>query len=146
MRRNGRHLRFIQAQGSAGRTSAGGWRDRHARSRRWSARRYDATREAIVEAILRCPPPLPDRLFPWFRAVASRHALTQLRKDLTDARTSMSAAEEALQLALAGFEDAVPPTTSERAGLWMWPAHTRARRYLRDRRDVLRSKRGAPDV
>ena len=94
--RRGVSRRFIHAHGGISRTEVGDWRDRtQARAIHEIERQtlYDVTREAIVEAIFRYPAPPPDKLFPWFRTVASRHALIQLRKDLTEAKTSMSAAE-----------------------------------------------------
>ena len=122
--RRGVSSRFIHAHGGVSRADVGDWRDRtQARAIHEIERQtlYDVTREAIVEAIFRYPTPPPDKLFPWFRTVASRHALIQLRKDLSDAKTSMSDAEaEALQLALAGLEDAEAPAMRERAGLRKW--------------------------
>jgi len=122
--RRGVSGRFIHAHGGVSPTGTVDWRDRRqARTIQEIERQtlYDVTREAIVEAIFCYPTPPPDKLFPWFRTVASRHALLQLRKDLTDAKTSMSAAEaEALQLALAGLEGAEAPAMRERAGLWKW--------------------------
>jgi hypothetical protein len=122
--RRGVSSRFIHAHGGLSRMQSVDWRDRtQARTIQQIERQtlYDVTREAIVEAIFRYPTPPPDKLFPWFRTVASRHALIQLRKDLTDAKTSMGAAEaEALQLALAGLEDADSPAMRERGGLWKW--------------------------
>jgi DNA-directed RNA polymerase specialized sigma24 family protein len=116
--------RFIRAHGGLPRVDA---RDRHDRTQarviRYIERQtlYDVTREAVVEAIFRYPSPPPDRLFPWFRTVVARHALFQLRKDLTDDNTSMSAAQaEALQLALSGLEDAETPLMRDRAGLRTW--------------------------
>lgn len=122
--RRGVSKRFIRARGGVGATTARGRHDRtQARTIQEIERQtlYDVTREAVVEAIFRYPTPTPDRLFPWFRAIVSRHALIELRKDLTDARTPMSAAEsEALQLALAGLEDAEVPALRERDGLRVW--------------------------
>ncbi len=122
--RRGVSARFVRAHGGVSRPEGGDWLDRtQARTIQEIERQtlYDVTREAVVEAIFRYPTPSPDRLFPWFRTVVSRHALIQLRKDLTDAKTSMSAAESgALQLALAGLEDVEPPAMRERAGIWRW--------------------------
>ena len=122
--RRGVSGRFVRAHGGVGRTDVADWRDRtQVRTIREIERQtlYDVTREAMVEAIFRYPTPPPDRLFPWFRTVASRHALLELRKDLTDAKTSMSAAEsEALQLALAGLDEVEPPTLREPDGLLAW--------------------------
>lgn len=122
--RRGVSGRFVRAHGGVGRTDVADWRDRtQARTIREIERqtRYDVTREAIVEAIFRYPTPPPNRLFPWFRTVASRHALLELRKDLTDAKTSMSAAEsEALQLALTGLDEVEAPTLREPDGLPAW--------------------------
>ncbi len=122
--RRGVSGRFVRAHGGVGRSDVADWRDRtQARTIREIERQTlcDETREAIVEAIFRYPTPPPDRLFPWFRTVASRHALLQLRKDLTDAKTSMSAAEsEALQLALAGLDEVEAPTLREPDGLPAW--------------------------
>ena len=115
---------FIHAHGGVSRTDAVDWRDRtQARMIQEIDRQtlYDVTREAIVEAIFLYPTPPPDMLFPWFQTVASRHALLQLRKDLTDDRTSLGGAEaEALQLALVGLDDAEAPAMRERAGLRLW--------------------------
>jgi hypothetical protein len=115
---------FVRAHGGVSRADVADWRDRtQARTIREIERQtlYDVTREAIVEAIFLYPTPPPARLFPWFRTVACRHALLELRKDLTDAKTSMSAAEaEALQLALAGMDDVTAPAMRDRHGLWTW--------------------------
>jgi DNA-directed RNA polymerase specialized sigma24 family protein len=122
--RRGVSRRFIHAHGGVSRGDVGDWRDRtQARTIQEIERQtlFDVTREAIVEAIFRYPTPAPEKLFPWFRTVAARHALIPLRKDLTDAKTSMGSAEaEALQLALAGLDDAEPPVMNERAGFWRW--------------------------
>ena len=105
--RRGVSRRFVHAHGGISSADFGDRRDRtQARTIREIERQtlYDVTREAVVEAIFRYPA-AARMLFPWFRAVAWRHALFQLRKDLTDARRSLSAAEaEALQLALADLE------------------------------------------
>ncbi len=122
--RRGVSKAFIHAHGGVSRTDAGDWRDRtQARTIQEIERQtlYDVTREALVEAIFLYPTPPPDKLFPWFRTVASRHALVQLRKDLTDDKTSLRGAEaEALQLALVGLEDAEAPAMRERVGLRLW--------------------------
>lgn len=122
--RRGVSKRFIHAHGGVSRADARDWRDRtQARTIQEIERQtlYDVTREAIVQAIFLYPTPPPDMLFPWFRTVASRHALIQLRKDLTDDRTSLGGAEaEALQLALAGLDDAEAPAMREPAGLRLW--------------------------
>jgi DNA-directed RNA polymerase specialized sigma24 family protein len=121
--RRGVSKRFIHAHGGV-RRGDGGWHDRtQARTIQEIERQtlYDVTREAIIEAIFLYPTPPPDKLFPWFRTVASRHALIQLRKDLTDDRTSLGGAEaEALQLALVGLEDAAAPPMRDSAGLRLW--------------------------
>jgi DNA-directed RNA polymerase specialized sigma24 family protein len=131
--RRGVSNRFIQARGGTSRhTISIDWRDRtQARAIREIERQtlYDVTREAIVEAIFRYPTPPPERLFPWFRTVASRHALIELKKDLSDARTPMSPVEaEALQLALVGLDHAEPPVMRDTVGLRHW----RRRLALRD--------------
>jgi hypothetical protein len=122
--RRGVSGRFIRAHGGVSHADGADWRDRtQARMIQEIERQtlYDVTREGIVEAIFRYPTPPPDRLFPWFRTVVSRQALFQLRKDLTDDKTSMSAAEsEALQLALVGLDDVEPPAMRDRTGLGVW--------------------------
>jgi DNA-directed RNA polymerase specialized sigma24 family protein len=82
---------------------------------------YDVSREAVLEAIFRYPPGGARTLFPWFREVVARHALYQLRKDLTDDTTSLSGTEaEALQSALADLDSAEPPAMRERSVLGWW--------------------------
>ena len=122
--RRGVSKRFIHAHGGVGHTDARDLRDRtQARTIQEIERQtlYDVTREAIVEAIFRYPTPHPDMLFPWFQTVVSRHALLQLQKDLTDDKTALRGAEaEALQLALAGLDQAEAPPMREPAGLRLW--------------------------
>lgn len=122
--RRGVSKEFIHAHGGVSHTDTRDLRDRtQARTIQEIERQtlYDVTREAIVEAIFLYPTPPPDMLFPWFRTVVSRHALLQLRKDLSDDRTSLGAAEaEALQLALAGLDELEAPPMRERAGLRLW--------------------------
>lgn len=121
--RRGVSKQFIQAHGGVSRAEG----DRHERTQARTIQEierqtlYDVTREAIIEAIFLYPTPPPYRLFPWFRTVAARHALAQLRKDLSDEKTSLSGAEaEALQLALAGLEELETPAMRDSAGLSGW--------------------------
>jgi hypothetical protein len=122
--RRGVSARFVHAHGGVSRPQSVDWRDRtQARMIREIEREtlYDVTREAAMEAIFRYPAEGARTLFPWFRAVVARHALFQLRKDLTDDKTSLSGAEaEALQLALADLESAEPPVMRERTRFGRW--------------------------
>jgi hypothetical protein len=96
---------------------------------------YDVTREAALEAVFRYPTPSPPRLFPWLRETIAHRALDKLRGELPEAATSgMSAVEaEAMQRALAGFEQAEGPAMRERRGLRAW----RAQIAMRDVFDVV---------
>jgi DNA-directed RNA polymerase specialized sigma24 family protein len=129
--RRGVSKRFLQARGGIGASVSTSWRDRtQARTIREIERQtlYDVTREAILEAIFLYPTPPPEKLFPWFRTVASRHALIQLHKDLTDNRTPMSVEEAAaLQAALVGLDDAEAPPMRERIGPRHWRGHFNVR-------------------
>ncbi len=122
--RRGVSARFVHAHGGVSRTQAIDRRDRtQARMIREIEREtlYDVTRDAVIEAILRYPAEGARTLFPWFRDVVARHALFQLRKDLTDDGTSLTGAEaEALQLELADLDSAGPPVMRERARLGWW--------------------------
>ena len=63
----------------------------------------------------------PERCFRGFRDVVARHALLQLRQDLTDDKTSLSGAEaQALQLALTDLDSVEPPVMRERTGVVWW--------------------------
>jgi DNA-directed RNA polymerase specialized sigma24 family protein len=130
--RRGVSARFVHAHGGVSRSQPVDWSDRtQARTIREIERQtlYDVTREAVIEAIFRYPAEGARMLFPWFRAVVARHALFQLRKDLTDDSTSLSGAEaEALQSALADLDSAEPPAMRERTALRWW----RGRLPLRD--------------
>jgi hypothetical protein len=116
--------RFVHAHGGVSRLQSVDWRERtQARLIREIEREtlYDVTREAVMEAIFRYPADGARALFPWFRDVVARHALLQLRNDLSDDKTSLSGAEaEALQLALADLDSVEPPVMRERTGLRWW--------------------------
>ena len=73
----------------------------------------------------------------------SRHALIQLRKDLTDDNTSLTGAEaDALQMALADLESAEPPVMRERSRLGWW----RRQLPMRDLYETVRSSTGTEAV
>jgi DNA-directed RNA polymerase specialized sigma24 family protein len=122
--RRGVHSRFVKAHGGVSRPEPVDWSDRTQARMICEIERetlYDVTREAVMEAIFRYPAEGARTLFPWFRTVVARHALFQLRKDLTDDNTSLTGAEaEALQLALADLDNAEPPAMRERTGLGWW--------------------------
>ncbi|MDE3133380.1 MAG: hypothetical protein KGL15_04880 [Acidobacteriota bacterium] len=123
--RRGVSSRFVHAHGGVQRPTPIDWKDRiQARTIQEIERQtmFDVTREAIIQAIFLYPTPPPDKLFPWFRAVASRHALVQLKKDLTNDETGLSGAEaDALQLALADLDQvAAPEMRDDAAGLGQW--------------------------
>ena len=122
--RRGVSARFVHAHGGVSRQQSVDWRDRtQARMIREIEREtlYDVTREAVMEAIFRYPAEGARALFPWFRDVVARHALFQLRKDLTNDNTSLSGAEaEALQLALTDLDSVEPPVMRVRTGLVWW--------------------------
>lgn len=123
--RRGVSSRFVRAHGGIQRPTPIDWRDRiQARTVQEIERQtmFDVTREAIFQAIFLYPTPSPDRLFPWFRAVASRYALVQLKRDLTNDETGLGGAEaEALQLALADLDQASAPEMRDDAvGLRRW--------------------------
>lgn len=122
--RRGVHARFVKAHGGVNRPEAVDRRDRSQARMIWQIERetlYDVTREAVLEAIFRYPAEGARTLFPWFRDVASRHALFELRKDLTNDCTSLSGAEaDALQRALADLDQAEPPVMRERSRLGWW--------------------------
>jgi hypothetical protein len=96
---------------------------------------FDVTREAALEALYKFPTPAPDRLFPWLRETVAYRALDKLRGDLPEVATSKhSAAEaEAIQHALAGFEQVDGPAMSDRSGLRAW----RSQVPMRDVFDVV---------
>lgn len=122
--RRGVHARFVRAHGGVSRAEPVDRRDRTQTRMIWQIEQetlYDVTRGAVMEAIFRYPPEDVYALFPWFRAVVSRHALFQLRQDLTDNNTSLTGAEaEALQLALADLDSVEPPAMRERSRLGWW--------------------------
>jgi hypothetical protein len=122
--RRGVHARFVKAHGGVSRPVAVDRRDRTQARMIWQIEQetlYDVTREAVLEAIFRYPAEGARMLFPWFRDVVSRHALFQLRKDLTNDSTSLTGAEaDALQLALADLDKAEPPVVREHLRLRWW--------------------------
>jgi DNA-directed RNA polymerase specialized sigma24 family protein len=122
--RRGVHARFAKAHGGVNRPETVDRRDRTQARMIWEIERqtlYDVTREAVLEAIFRYPAQEVRTLFPWFRDVVSRHAMFELRKDLTDESTSLTGAEaDALQLALADLDQAEPPVMRERSRLGWW--------------------------
>jgi len=85
---------------------------------------YDVTREAALEAVFRYPSQPPDKFFPWLRETIAHRALDKLRGDLPQPEASgHSAAEaEAVQQALAGFDQATAPTLRDRRGYRQWRA------------------------
>lgn len=90
---------------------------------------FDVTREAALEAVFRYPSPPPDRFFPWLRETIAHRALDKLRGDLPQLETSSSSAAEAeaMQAALAGFEQVEGPSVADRKGLRAWRAQIRMR-------------------
>lgn len=96
---------------------------------------FDVTREAALEALYKFPTPAPDRFFRWLREAIAHRALDKLRGDLPEVAASKhSAAEaEAIQAALAGFEQVEGPTMSDRSGIRSW----RSRVHMRDVFDVV---------
>lgn len=122
--RRGVQARFVKAHGGVNRPEAVDRRDRTQARMIWQIEQetlYDVTREAVLEAIFRYPADGARTLFPWFRDVVSRHALIQLRRDLTDDNTSLTGAEaDALQMALADLDSAEPPVMRERSRLGWW--------------------------
>jgi DNA-directed RNA polymerase specialized sigma24 family protein len=92
-------------------------------------RLYDVTREAALEAVFRYPAKPPARFFLWLRETIAQRALDKLRAELPEALTAgNSAAEaEAIQDALAGFENIAPPALSDRRGYPAWRAQVRMR-------------------
>ena len=91
---------------------------------------YDVTRAGAIEAIFRYPSPAQKRLFPWVRETIAHRTLDHLRGELAQIHTRCPnpAEAEALQAALAGFEQAEPPPMRDRAGMREW----RARVQMRD--------------
>ena len=98
-------------------------------------RLYDVTREAALEAVFRYPAKAPPKFFPWLRETIAQRALDKLRGELPEALTSGgSVAEaEAIQNALAGFDQVDAPDMRERRGFSEW----RARIRMRDVFDVV---------
>jgi DNA-directed RNA polymerase specialized sigma24 family protein len=98
-------------------------------------RLYDVTREAALEAAFRYPAKAPPKFFPWLRETIAQRALDKLRGELPEALTSGgSVAEaEAIQNALAGFDQVDAPDMRERRGFGEW----RARIRMRDVFDVV---------
>ena len=96
---------------------------------------FDVTREAALEALYKFPTPAPDRFFRWLREAIAHRALDKLRGDLPEVpSTKLSAAEaEAIQVALAGFDDVEGPAMSDRSGMRSW----RLRFDVRDVFDVV---------
>jgi RNA polymerase sigma factor (sigma-70 family) len=96
---------------------------------------YDVTREGALEAVFRYPSPPPDRFFSWLRETIAHRALDKLRGDLPEPETAGAhrPEAEALQNALAGFDQAVEPRMRDRRGLREW----RARIEMRDVFDVV---------
>jgi hypothetical protein len=82
-------------------------------------RLYDVTREAALEAVFRYPSDPPERFFPWLRETIAHRALDQLRGELPEAETCGASVPEAeaMQAALAGFEQVEAPTMRDRRGL-----------------------------
>ncbi|MGH2945765.1 MAG: hypothetical protein ACRDPC_05805 [Solirubrobacteraceae bacterium] len=91
---------------------------------------YDVTRAGAIEAIFRYPTPPPGRFFPWLGETIAYRTLDHLRDEFTQNQTRCPNAEEAaaLQAALAGFEQADPPSMRDRAGMREW----RSRIHMRD--------------
>jgi DNA-directed RNA polymerase specialized sigma24 family protein len=88
-------------------------------------RLFDVTREAALEAVFRYPSPPPPRFFLWLRETIAHRALDKLKGDLPEAETAgpLAAAQaEAIQTALAGFEQVAEPTMRDRRGLREWRA------------------------
>lgn len=92
-------------------------------------RLYDVTRDAALEAVFRYPSDPPERFFLWLRETIAHRALDQLRGELPEAETcGQSAAEaEAMQAALAGFEQVEAPAMRDRRGLADWKRRIRMR-------------------
>lgn len=92
-------------------------------------RLYDVTREAALEAVFRYPTPAPVALFPWLRETIAHRALDKLRGELPEIETSthLPAEAEALQRALAGFDQVDEPSMRERRGLRKWLARIQMR-------------------
>jgi len=91
---------------------------------------YDVTREAALEALFRYPSKSPDRFFLWLRETIAHRALDKLIAELPEAEcyAPNAAAAEALQNALAGFDQVEEPDMRGRAGLRQW----RMRIHMRD--------------
>ena len=83
---------------------------------------YDVSREAAIEAIFRYPSPAPDRFFPWLRETIAHRALDKLHGDLPEieAICHNPAEAEAMQNALAGFENVQAPAMRQANGLREW--------------------------
>lgn len=83
---------------------------------------FDVTREAALEAVFRYPPAPPRLFFPWLRETIAHRALDRLRGELPELEISRQtpAEAEALQEALAGFEQAGQPELRDRAGMRAW--------------------------
>jgi DNA-directed RNA polymerase specialized sigma24 family protein len=98
-------------------------------------RLFDVTREAALEAVFRYPSPPPDTFFPWLRETIAHRALDKLRGELPEPDTvgTNKAEAEALQNALAGFDQVPEPRMRDRSGLREW----RARIQMRDVFDVV---------
>lgn len=90
---------------------------------------YDVTRAAALEAIFRYPSPAPKKFFPWLRETIAHRTLDHLRGELAQIETTChNAAEaEAVQAALAGFEDVEAPAMRHSAGLRAWRRHIELR-------------------
>lgn len=114
-----RHVRGaggpIVAQGAHDRTQARFLRQIEAETLQ------DVTRKAVLEAIYLVPAPFPRAIFPWMREVVAHHALRDLKQELLDDTTPMSAKEaEWVQAAIAGLEDAEAPAMREPGGVGRW--------------------------
>jgi DNA-directed RNA polymerase specialized sigma24 family protein len=122
--RRGISRRFVDVHGGIPHEQGGDRRDRAQERLIHEIHRetlYDVSREAIVQAIFLYPVGKADRLFPWFRTVASRYALFELRKDLKEDNASVTRAEaEAMQNALAGLDDADTPEMRDDRGIRRW--------------------------
>ncbi len=108
------------------------WANREeARMIRYAERQrlYDVTREAALEAVFRYPAEAPAKFFPWLRETIAQRALDKLRAELPEAPTTgvSSAEAQAIQNALAGFDQLEAPDMRERHGYREWRGHVRMR-------------------
>jgi RNA polymerase sigma factor (sigma-70 family) len=91
-------------------------------------RLHDVTRHAVLEAIVRCPTPMPRRFFGWLRQTVAYRTLDFLRDELPEVQTAPrhKAEAEAMQAYMSGIVGETP-ALADTAGLSHWRLKVRPR-------------------